>query len=108
MAASKPAKQSQFATTGQHSLKLAETRVLEGAKTAHFCSMCGPHFCSMKITEDVGKYAAEQGIAEEEALKKGMEEKSREFTGKAANFTRKHERQHRLPAVLVDDSVSGT
>ena len=57
-----------------------ETLPQEGAKTAHFCSMCGPHFCSMKITEDVRKYAAEQGIAEEEALKKGMEEKSREFT----------------------------
>ena len=42
--------------------------------------MCGPHFCSMKIAEDVRKYAAEQGIAEAEALKKGMEEKSREFT----------------------------
>ena len=56
-----------------------ETLPQEGAKTAHFCSMCGPHFCSMKITEDVRKYAAEQGIAEEEALKKGMEEKSREF-----------------------------
>jgi phosphomethylpyrimidine synthase len=41
--------------------------------------MCGPHFCSMKITEDVRKYAAEQGIAEEEALKKGMEEESKEF-----------------------------
>jgi phosphomethylpyrimidine synthase len=51
----------------------------ESAKSAHFCSMCGPHFCSMKITEDVRKYAAEQGIAAEEALKKGMEEKSREF-----------------------------
>jgi len=56
----------------------------EGAKTAHFCSMCGPHFCSMKITEDVRKYAAEQGIAEEEALKKGMEAKSREFVEKGA------------------------
>jgi phosphomethylpyrimidine synthase len=56
-----------------------ETLPQEGAKTAHFCSMCGPHFCSMKITEDVRKYAAEQGIAEEEALKKGMEEKAREF-----------------------------
>jgi phosphomethylpyrimidine synthase len=56
-----------------------ETLPQEGAKTAHFCSMCGPHFCSMKITEDVRKYAAEQGIAEEEALKKGMEEKSKEF-----------------------------
>ena len=56
----------------------------EGAKTAHFCSMCGPHFCSMKITEDVRKYAAEQGIAEGEALKKGMEEKSKEFVEKGA------------------------
>ena len=52
------------------------------AKTAHFCSMCGPHFCFMKITEDVWKYAAEKGSAEEEALKKGMEEKSREFSEK--------------------------
>jgi len=59
-----------------------ETLPHEGAKSAHFCSMCGPHFCSMKITEDVRKYAAEQGIAEEEALKKGMEEKSREFAEK--------------------------
>jgi phosphomethylpyrimidine synthase len=59
-----------------------ETLPQEGAKTAHFCSMCGPHFCSMKITEDVRKYAAEQGIAEEEALKKGMEEKSKEFVEK--------------------------
>src|SRR5450755_2553173 len=45
-----------------------ETLPQEGAKTAHFCSMCGPHFCSMKITEDVRKYAAEQGIAEEAAF----------------------------------------
>ena len=56
----------------------------DGAKTAHFCSMCGPHFCSMKITEDVRKYAAEQGLAEEEALKKGMEAKSKEFVEKGA------------------------
>jgi phosphomethylpyrimidine synthase len=61
-----------------------ETLPQEGAKTAHFCSMCGPHFCSMKITEDVRKYAAEQAISEEEALKKGMEEKSREFVEKGA------------------------
>jgi len=61
-----------------------ETLPQEGAKTAHFCSMCGPHFCSMKITEDVRKYAAEQGIAEEEALKRGMEEKSKEFMEKGA------------------------
>jgi phosphomethylpyrimidine synthase len=61
-----------------------ETLPQEGAKTAHFCSMCGPHFCSMKITEDVRKYAAEQGIAEEEAIKKGMEAKSKEFVEKGA------------------------
>jgi phosphomethylpyrimidine synthase len=42
--------------------------------------MCGPHFCSMKISEDVRKYAAAQNLSEEEALKKGMEEKSREFS----------------------------
>ena len=56
-----------------------ETLPQDGAKSAHFCSMCGPHFCSMKITEDVRKYAAEQAISEEEALSKGMEEKSKEF-----------------------------
>jgi phosphomethylpyrimidine synthase len=61
-----------------------ETLPAEGAKLAHFCSMCGPHFCSMKITEDVRKYAAEQGIAESEALKKGMEDKSKEFVEKGA------------------------
>jgi len=61
-----------------------ETLPQEGAKTAHFCSMCGPHFCSMKITEDVRKYAAEQGVAEEAALAQGMAEKSKEFVEKGA------------------------
>lgn len=56
-----------------------ETLPQEGAKTAHFCWMCGPHFCSMKITEDVRKYAAEQGIADNEALASGMQDKNREF-----------------------------
>jgi phosphomethylpyrimidine synthase len=56
-----------------------ETLPQEGAKTAHFCSMCGPHFCSMRITEDVRKYAAEQGIAEEQALAAGLAGKAREF-----------------------------
>jgi phosphomethylpyrimidine synthase len=56
-----------------------ETLPQEGAKSAHFCSMCGPHFCSMKITEDVRKYAAERGLSEDEALKAGMKEKSAEF-----------------------------
>ena len=57
-----------------------ETLPQEGAKTAHFCSMCGPHFCSMRITEDVRKYAAEQKLSEDEALQAGMEQKAREFT----------------------------
>jgi len=61
-----------------------ETLPQEGAKTAHFCSMCGPHFCSMKITEDVRKYAAEQGIEESQALEKGLKEKSAEFVEKGA------------------------
>jgi phosphomethylpyrimidine synthase len=61
-----------------------ETLPQEGAKSAHFCSMCGPQFCSMKITEDVRKYAAEQGVKEEEALKAGMEEKAKEFVRKGA------------------------
>jgi phosphomethylpyrimidine synthase len=61
-------------------------QLLQGAKTAHFCSMCGPHFCSMKITEDVRKYAAEQGIAEEEALQSGMEQKARDFADAGAKL----------------------
>jgi phosphomethylpyrimidine synthase len=66
-----------------------ETLPQEGAKTAHFCSMCGPHFCSMKISEDVRQYAAEQGLTEEDALEKGMEEKSREFVEKGAEVYQK-------------------
>jgi len=61
-----------------------ETLPQDGAKTAHFCSMCGPHFCSMKITEDVRQYAAENAIAEAEALEQGMREKSREFVEQGA------------------------
>jgi phosphomethylpyrimidine synthase len=56
-----------------------ETLPQEGAKLAHFCSMCGPHFCSMKITQDVREYAATHGLKEEEALTHGMEEKAEEF-----------------------------
>ncbi len=56
-----------------------ETLPKESAKVAHFCSMCGPHFCSMKITQDVRDFAAQQGLKEEEALAKGMEVKSVEF-----------------------------
>ncbi|HEX7786729.1 MAG TPA: phosphomethylpyrimidine synthase ThiC, partial [Methylomirabilota bacterium] len=56
-----------------------ETLPQEGAKTAHFCSMCGPHFCSMKITEEVREYAAQQGLTEEKALAAGLREKAAEF-----------------------------
>ena len=51
---------------------------------AHFCSMCGPHFCSMKITQDVRKYASEHNFDEENVLTKGMEEKSKEFVEKGS------------------------
>ncbi|GJM25409.1 MAG: phosphomethylpyrimidine synthase [Phycisphaerae bacterium] len=56
-----------------------ETLPQDGAKTAHFCSMCGPNFCSMKISQDVRDFAAQQGLSDEEALQKGMEQKSAEF-----------------------------
>ena len=56
-----------------------ETMPKEAHKSAHFCSMCGPHFCSMRITQDVRDYAEAQGISEEEALKAGMAAKSEEF-----------------------------
>ncbi|WP_106402927.1 phosphomethylpyrimidine synthase ThiC [Actinocorallia populi] len=57
-----------------------ETLPAAPAKTAHFCSMCGPHFCSMRITQDVRRYAEEQGLSADEALAEGMRAKSREFT----------------------------
>jgi phosphomethylpyrimidine synthase len=56
-----------------------ETLPAEPAKTAHFCSMCGPKFCSMRITQDVRKYAEEHGLSTVEAIEAGMEEKSHEF-----------------------------
>jgi len=56
-----------------------ETLPKQSMKLAHFCSMCGPHFCSMKITQDVREYAASQGLDEAAALTRGMEEKSVEF-----------------------------
>ncbi|MEJ7623609.1 MAG: phosphomethylpyrimidine synthase ThiC [Pyrinomonadaceae bacterium] len=56
-----------------------ETLPAEGAKLAHFCSMCGPHFCSMKITQDVREYAEKQGLEEGKALAVGMGEKAKEF-----------------------------
>jgi phosphomethylpyrimidine synthase len=66
-----------------------ETLPQEGAKQAHFCSMCGPHFCSMKISQDVRDYAAEQGVSEQEALTKGMQEKAIEFVKKGSEVYQK-------------------
>jgi phosphomethylpyrimidine synthase len=63
-----------------------ETLPAEGAKAAHFCSMCGPHFCSMKITQDVRDYAKTHGVSETEALQVGMEEKSKEFEATGAEI----------------------
>jgi phosphomethylpyrimidine synthase len=61
-----------------------ETLPQEGAKLAHFCSMCGPHFCSMKITQDVRDYAAQKELDEQSALSAGMKEKAREFIAAGA------------------------
>ena len=60
----------------------------EAHKVAHFCSMCGPHFCSMKITQDVRDYAEKQGLAETAALEQGMAEKSAEFLAQGAEVYR--------------------
>ncbi|MFN9490505.1 MAG: phosphomethylpyrimidine synthase ThiC [Betaproteobacteria bacterium] len=66
-----------------------ETLPQEGAKLAHFCSMCGPHFCSMKITQDVRDYAEKQGVSESDALHKGMQDKAQEFKQQGAEIYHK-------------------
>ena len=66
-----------------------ETLPKDSAKVAHFCSMCGPHFCSMKITQEVREYAATMGVSEIDALKKGMEVKAIEFVKNGAELYRK-------------------
>ncbi len=66
-----------------------ETLPKDSAKIAHFCSMCGPHFCSMKISQDVREYAKEKGIKDEEALQQGMDEKSQQFLEEGAEVYHK-------------------
>jgi phosphomethylpyrimidine synthase len=66
-----------------------ETLPKAAMKTAHFCSMCGPHFCSMKITQDVRDYAQRQGLSEQEALQRGMQEKAVEFVRQGAEIYRR-------------------
>jgi phosphomethylpyrimidine synthase len=72
-----------------------ETLPAGAAKTAHFCSMCGPHFCSMRISQDVRKYAQEHGVDETTALELGMQEKSAEFAEQGGRVY--------LPVIQADD-----
>ncbi|MDP8927966.1 MAG: phosphomethylpyrimidine synthase ThiC [Actinomycetota bacterium] len=65
-----------------------ETLPAEPAKTAHFCSMCGPKFCSMRISQDVRDYAAARGVGVEEAVARGLQEKSAEFLSTGAELCR--------------------
>ncbi len=66
-----------------------ETLPQISAKVAHFCSMCGPHFCSMKISQEVREFAAKEGVSEQEALTKGMAQKSAEFVEQGAEIYHK-------------------
>jgi len=63
-----------------------ETLPADGAKVAHFCSMCGPKFCSMKISQDVRDYAKDHQLDDEKALISGMAEKSKEFKEAGSNL----------------------
>ena len=63
-----------------------ETLPAPAAKLAHFCSMCGPHFCAMKITQEIREFAAQEGLAEDEAIEAGLEEKAREFREKGSEI----------------------
>ncbi len=77
-----------------------ETLPADAAKTAHFCSMCGPHFCSMKFSQDVRKYAAAQGVDETTALQVGMAQKSAEFRHEGARVY--------LPVTELEHAVTST
>ncbi|MDL5140603.1 phosphomethylpyrimidine synthase ThiC [Bacillus atrophaeus] len=63
-----------------------ETLPAEGAKTAHFCSMCGPKFCSMRISQDIRDYAKENNLNESEAIDEGLKEKAKEFVETGSNL----------------------
>ncbi|WP_432681346.1 phosphomethylpyrimidine synthase ThiC [Bacillus velezensis] len=63
-----------------------ETLPAEGAKTAHFCSMCGPKFCSMRISQDIRDYAKENGLTEDETVNEGLKEKAKEFAEKGSRL----------------------
>ena len=64
-----------------------ETLPKDSAKVAHFCSMCGPKFCSMKISQEVRDYASEHGLdGDQEAVMKGMEEQAEKFRQKGSEL----------------------
>ena len=65
-----------------------ETLPADGAKVAHFCSMCGPKFCSMELTQQVREYAAAHTLTDVDALRAGMKEKSAEFRSKGELYVR--------------------
>jgi phosphomethylpyrimidine synthase len=79
-----------------------ETLPQEGAKLAHFCSMCGPHFCSMKITQDVREYAAHMQVEDADALALGMNEKAREFLAAGGEIYHGVQQQMKLHKVASD------
>jgi phosphomethylpyrimidine synthase len=66
-----------------------QTLPQESAKVAHFCSMCGPHFCSMKISQDVREYAESRGLDDSLALSAGLREKSQQFRDQGGELYRK-------------------
>ncbi|MBI2878200.1 MAG: phosphomethylpyrimidine synthase ThiC, partial [Candidatus Rokubacteria bacterium] len=63
-----------------------ETLPAEGAKVAHFCSMCGPKFCSMQITQEIREYAAKKGVDEAAAVETGLREKAEEFRDRGSEI----------------------
>ncbi|HAM03796.1 MAG TPA: phosphomethylpyrimidine synthase ThiC, partial [Acidimicrobiaceae bacterium] len=68
-----------------------ETLPAAPAKTAHFCSMCGPKFCSMRISHDVRRLAEQSGVSPEEALEEGMRQKAVEFVAGGSSLYREAE-----------------
>ena len=76
-----------------------ETLPQEGAKLAHFCSMCGPHFCSMKITQDVREYAAQKQIEEDLAIKTGLKEKAEEFVITGGELYHTPKQDNKIPGL---------
>ena len=65
-----------------------ETLPKDGAKTAHFCSMCGPKFCSMELTQKLRDFAGERRLSDSDAVEKGLQEKAQDFRSKGEIYVR--------------------